>query len=171
MDTYTEQIVKRKKRAADYALIALSVFGGAVLSVVALLVNAMIFGLGWIIVAFVWYGVYLLVNSRNLEYEYIVTNGELDIDKIIAKNGRKRIITVDFREIELCARVNDNEFRAQYENTAGIAQVLELAGDMKSDNVYFADFHSGGERKRILFEPEKKVLDGLKQVNPRNVHA
>ncbi len=171
MDTYAEYIIKKKKRAADYALIVLAVFAGAVLSLAALLVNAMILGLGWIAIAFVWYGVYVLINSRNLEYEYIVTNGELDVDKIIAKNGRKRIITVDFREVELCARVNDGEFRAQYENTANIAKVLDLTGDAKSDNVYFADFHSDGERKRILFEPNEKIFNGLKQVNPRNVHA
>lgn len=36
----------------------------------------------------------------SVEYEYIVTNGEMDIDKIIAKRRRKRLITVNARTFE-----------------------------------------------------------------------
>lgn len=40
------------------------------------------------------YGGYILITNMSVEYEYIVTNGEMDIDKIIAKRRRKRLITV-----------------------------------------------------------------------------
>lgn len=166
-----EQIIKKKKTAVDYMIIVGGALLGVVLTLLALLFNRMIFGLGIILIAFVWYGFYLLLNSRNLEYEYILTNGELDIDKIIAKNGRKRVITIDFREVELCAAVNNSEFRHQYENKNNFSQIITLVGDINADNVYFADFHCDGERKRVLFQPSEKIIDGLKKVNPRNVNA
>jgi len=171
MDIYTEYIIKKKKTAVDYAIIAASILGGLLLTALGLIFNGVLFGMGLLLAAFVWYGVYLIVNNRNLEYEYILTNGELDIDKIIAKNGRKRIITINFREVELCAAVNNPEFSAEYNNSAGISKVYTLVGDIKADNVYFVDFHSDGERRRVLFQPSEKILDGLKKTNPRNVHA
>ncbi len=171
MDIYTEYIIKKKKDTKDYVIIVLSVILGIVLSLAFMLLNALILGLGVLLAAFTWYGVYLIINSRNLEYEYILTNGELDIDKIIAKNGRKRIITINFKEVELCANIHNPEFKHQYENENNLSQKLVLVGDKNADNIYFADFYSDGERKRVLFQPTEKIVDGLAKANPRNVHA
>lgn len=171
MDIYTEYIIKRKKTGKDYAIITAGVIGAVILSLASLMLNSFVPGIGFILIVFIWYGVYLLVNSRNLEYEYILTNSELDIDKIIARKGRKRIITIDFKEVELCANIHNPEFKSQYENENNLSQKLILAGDMKADNVYFADFYRDGERKRVIFQPAEKIIQGLAKVNPRNVHA
>ncbi|UKI37385.1 MAG: DUF6106 family protein [Clostridiales bacterium] len=36
------------------------------------------------------YGAYILITHFNVEYEYILTNGDIDIDKIIAKKKEKK---------------------------------------------------------------------------------
>lgn len=171
MDIYKEQIVKRVKTAKDYAVIAGGVLLAAVLSATALIFNRLIFNMGIILIVFMWYGVYLLVNSRNLEYEYILTNNELDIDKIIAKNGRKRVITIDFKNVDICANINNKDFKSQYENENNLSQKLVLAGDMRADNIYFADFYVEGERKRVLFQPSEIIMGELVKINPRNIYA
>ncbi|MCX7714335.1 MAG: DUF6106 family protein [Clostridia bacterium] len=171
MDIYIEHIVKHKKTIKDYAAVTGIIVGALVLSMACLLFRAYLFGLSFIVIALICYGAYMLITSLNIEYEYILTNGELDIDKIIAKRGRKRIITVNFKEVELCARVNDAKFQNEYKNTQSIGQTLFLAGDIKSEGIYFADFHQDGVKKRVLFEPNERIIEGIKKINPRNVYV
>lgn len=47
-------------------------------------------------------GVWLLGNF-NIEYEYILTNNDLDIDKVIGKRKRKRMISLDVSTAEAFA--------------------------------------------------------------------
>ena len=43
------------------------------------------------------------IRLQNIEYEYIVTNGELDVDKIMGRSKRKRLVTADARNFEVFA--------------------------------------------------------------------
>ena len=45
-------------------------------------------------------GAIWLLGSFGIEYEYIITNNEMDIDKIIGRRKRKRMITVDFKRAD-----------------------------------------------------------------------
>ena len=46
------------------------------------------------------YGIYWIASSRDLEFEYSVTNGDLTVDKIIHKRKRKRVVSFDVRNAE-----------------------------------------------------------------------
>ena len=46
---------------------------------------------------------YFIIPGTDLEYEYLFVNGELDIDKIMAKSKRKKAKTVDLTEADLIA--------------------------------------------------------------------
>lgn len=46
------------------------------------------------------YGAYWLISGMSIEYEYILTNGEIDVDKIIAQRKRKRLVTVSAKTFE-----------------------------------------------------------------------
>ena len=52
-----------------------------------------------ITVAAVWGGVYL-TKMLNVEYEYIVTNGDFDVDIITSKSKRRRVISFNCKDIE-----------------------------------------------------------------------
>ncbi|MBE6749609.1 MAG: hypothetical protein E7560_00400 [Ruminococcaceae bacterium] len=92
MDTFFEQIVKIKadgkyfiKVAAIWILaVALCVFIFPLLGTFSVLAC---FG--------IIYLAYRLSSQLNIEYEYIITNGILDIDKIINKSSRKRELSID----------------------------------------------------------------------------
>lgn len=156
MDTFIEQIVRKKRdnkdtliKAGIIALIIVLVcffvlFLGAygLLSLSVLLSVGVIFGGFW------------LVSQFDVEYEYIVTNGELDVDKIIAKKKRKRLITVDAKSFEIFGR---------YEETvpAGNETTTILAVGGKNPD-YYADFkHSKYGNVRLIFSPDQKVLEAL----------
>ena len=102
MDTFFEQIVKKKKSPAEWAIMV----GTLVVAVVLLLamLNIPILMampiLPTIIIVGIGYGGWWLITGQNMEFEYCVTNGDIDIDLIIAKRKRKRIVSVVGRKVE-----------------------------------------------------------------------
>ena len=108
------------------------------------------------LIAFAWYGAYLLMSMQNIEYEYILTNSEIDIDKIMSKKARKRIASFDFKEINICANINDNEHNHDYKNVT-------------VSKTYFVDYSQDSENYRVLFQPTSKMIESIKRFNPRNV--
>ncbi len=171
MDIFTEYIIEKKKKALDYAIMATIIAGAVVLTYVFVLLMAgipMLRGIGVLLLAAAWWGALKLVKTRNVEYEYILTNNELDIDKIIGKNGRKRLCTINFSEIEQCANITDSRFLNVYNSTDGKI-VKNYAGDIDGDRVYFVDYSKNGERRRVIFQPNEKILNGIRKANPRLV--
>ena len=82
--------------------------------IMTLLMIAILFGLGlmlapmlgdfafisWAILAFVVVYAWKFVKKLSVEYEYIFTNGDLDIDKILGREDRKRRYSVKCSEME-----------------------------------------------------------------------
>lgn len=180
-DVYLEYMIKKKKSGTQKAIVALIIVLAVVLSCALLvltftaagvLANTQLgsfsFSIGLVFIAFMWYGAYLLINMQNLEFEYILTNSEIDIDKIMSKKGRKRIISFDFKEINICANVNDNEHNHDYKNVTP-AKTYDLTGDKSRGNVYFVDFSNDSVKTRVLFQPTSKMINELKKFNPRNI--
>ena len=84
MDTFAEQLVTKTQNSSDSIKKIIVLAGGGVI-VALLLYLTFIFPLTFILAAGAAYAIYLLFTGLNIEYEYTVTNGILDIDKIIAK--------------------------------------------------------------------------------------
>lgn len=180
-DVYMEYMVKPPKSGRQKAVTALVIAAGIILSLVMVLIiyaaafalmgtqfGSFAFSIGLVLIALMWYGVYLIIGMQNYEYEYLLTNSEIDIDKIMSKKGRKRVISFDFREVSICANVDDEEHNSAYKNNTA-DKTLSLIGDAARGNVYFADFTKDGERLRVLFQPTSKMIGEIKKFNPRNI--
>ena len=104
MDVFFEQIIPIKKTGKTVAL-----FLG--IWVLAALLSALVFVLlgsfSLIFIFGIGYGTYILSSKLNVEYEYIITNGILDIDKITNKSSRKRMISVDLGGVTRLEKFND----------------------------------------------------------------
>lgn len=171
MDIFLEYMVKHKKDGKDKLILAAIILAGILLSVILFALSAVfgLFSIGFVLIALVWYGAVILMRTRTIEYEYILTNNELDVDKIIARNGRKRLLTVDFKEILICASTEDSAHRHEFEATEQIGKVFDCTGDKERGGVYFIDFHMNEQRCRLLFQPLSKMLQEVKKYNPRNI--
>ena len=169
MDIFCEYIVRHKKGIKDYLIMAGIDIAAVILVFAVLLFYNYTFGFGFFIIAAIVYGAYILIRSRFIEYEYALTNNELDVDKIMGKKKRKHVLTVDFKQVEICAAVNDNNFASEYKNTASLTKTHDFSGICDYD-VYFADFNTSDGKIRILFNPNDKMKDSLRIVNPRAVH-
>ncbi len=170
MDIFMEYIVRHRKTGKDYAAIAGIVIGGLVLCLLStiMLTIPLVSGLWPLVVAGIVYLAYILIRRKTVEFEYILTNNELDIDKIMAKSSRKHQITIDFKTIEVCAPVNDPDHSYEYNNTENIIKTLDCTGDGKTD-IYFIDTNDGNGRVRVLFQPPLRLIESAKKFNMRKV--
>ena len=86
-DIYLEYILKKKKTGGQKAIIAVIIFAAIIVSLALLLLifatatalsgtqfGSFSFSIGLVLIAFAWYGAYLLMSMQNIEYEYILTN-------------------------------------------------------------------------------------------------
>ena len=186
-DIFMEHLVKKQRTTADKVKIGLIIGGGILVTLVLLAilfvlaaaftspdggnaaVRQMVFTVGLLLIAGAWYGAYLLLNGRNIEYEYIVTNSELDIDKVLAKKGRKHLVTVDIQEAQLMARTDDDNYNAVYKNPPEGVKVLDYSALSPEYMTYFIDCTVDEQRAIVVFQPPQKMVEALWKYNPRAV--
>lgn len=167
MDFFNEFIVRKQKTAADYAKTAAVIMGGLLLIFVMMMFMRYLGSFFLLLVAGVIYGMYYLISSSSVEYEYIVTNGELDIDKIIARRRRKRIASVNSKDFEYFA-----PYREQYSrmySSEDINKKINAAGSLKSERTFFALYHKNNEKICLIFEPTEKMISEFALKVPRSV--
>ena len=165
MDTFIEKIVAKKKGVKDH-LITIGVVL-AVLIAIPVIFNIPVIGnMGLLVSAVVIYLAYRIITSRNIEFEYIVTNGDLDIDKIVSQRKRKRIFSASCKDFDIVARVKSNSFSPRVQS---IKNRIEAVSSVDSDNAYFATLNYKGEPTVVFFEPNEKMLENFRLFIPRKI--
>ena len=91
-DTYSELLIKKEVTAKDKMIKVLLIALIALMAVAGILITPLAF------IAAIALGIaaYFVFPNLDLEFEYVYVNGELDIDKIMAKMKRKRAKTLVF---------------------------------------------------------------------------
>lgn len=162
MDTYIEYLVKRKKTAADVIMAVMMVLIG--LGLVYFATYLFIWPtLMLLLVAAIIYLTYKFVMKINTEYEYTVTNCEMDIDRIINKRTRKHIETVNLRLIDdfgLCGSPREERYLSdkQYKKIIASASVRE--------GYAFIAYTKDDKKKVLFFTPSDEISEYIRKVNP-----
>ncbi len=108
MDNYTEQIVNSKPGAKQLLLftgaIIFTAFGVFTLLFISFSTGAMLIILGGI-------GIYFAKLGMSFEYEYIFTNGDFEVAKIIAKSSRKNVCEIHEGDIKRILPYNSEKFQ------------------------------------------------------------
>lgn len=162
MDSFAEQLISKKKTGADYAIL-FAVTLGAVLAVyfsiyVFLVVPPigilLIGGIGWL----AWYG----ITSLNVEYEYAVTNGDIDIDQIVGKRKRKRLVSVPHTRIESLFPYSEAALTGKkFDRTVMVASSKNTA------TWCFTYRSKRSGHTLVMFEPNERVFTELFSGLPR----
>ncbi len=159
MDNIAEQLVAKQPTSADTVKKVL-------ISVAALLIASllMFFAIAMAVFALVipavgvLAGAVYLISTMNVEYEYIVTNNEIDIDKIIGKSRRKRLITLD---------ISAAEAFAPYGSSDVTADATVHATDGTEKNAYnLVVKHSAYGTVNLIFNPNEKIREAIMQELP-----
>ena len=164
-DVFIEQLVKRQKDSKQRMLRSLIVAGMALLALLPVVLFffqlLQFFSIGLVVMCG---GCWLLITLHKrtyLEHEYIFTNGDLDVDKIMGKMARKRVLTVNVRNFEILAPYT-KDYASEY-NSQSIQVRLDFSSGLEQNRRCFAIF-SGKDSQRTLmiFEPNEKVVDAMK---------
>ncbi len=161
-----EKIVTRQKTGVDFLKIAGVLLGGLVLMAALLLFGGYAGFLAPLIGVGIIYGIWYLLTDMNREYEYIVTNGDLDIDLIIARRKRKRIYSGKSKEFELMAKVGSDDYRQAQK---GSYKLLDCSSRIQSPDNWFVLTDYKGQRLMLIFAPDERMLKSLKRFNPSKI--
>lgn len=166
-DVFIEKIVKRKKTGKDHLMIF-----GFISAYIALILLAVMFiqytaPFLIFIIAGGAYGLFYLITNLDLEYEYICTNGHLDIDAIIHKRRRKRKMSMKAQDMEVVASVQSDEFK-EYSKQSNL-KTYDFGSNVDNSKLWFFVGTYKDARSLVCFEPDERIMKDLKRYNPSKV--
>lgn len=165
-DIFIEKLVKRKSTTSIIALKALIVVASLIICVSVLFTPltsvagpVSFFVVGWV--------AWILIRRLNFEFEYSLTNGELDIDIIIGLKKRNHMLSLRFSDVDFMAPVGEQY--ADKFSDKNVETVYDAASSKDSPDRWFVIFRKDGHRCKLIFEPNERMVEGMHQYNPQNV--
>lgn len=109
---------------------------------------------------------YLFLPQLDIEYEYLYLDREITIDKVIAKQKRKRVRTIELNKMEIFAPYSSHELDSYKSRNVKTADYSSNFPDAKP---YAIVYHDQNSEEMILLEPNQEMIKAVKMVYPRKV--
>ena len=165
MDIFVEQLVKKKKTMGQILAIASTILLAIFLLALSILFLRGLGPIAAIVIVAVFYGAWYLLTAQNIEYEYCVTNGDIDIDRIVAQRKRERIVSVSGCKIESAGKYVPEKW-----DRRSVDRVVIAAPSDREDNLYYFTYRS---KKRghtlVVFQPDERVRESFSEGLPKLV--
>lgn len=155
MDHYNEQMIQKQTEPKDIMMRILIAIGTALIIAICIFAALMFGFLPLIVVAAgAVYLSYLLFSGTFVEYEYIVTNNDLDIDKITGKRKRKRLVTV---------KLNTVKQWGEYTESAGsdVSATVMATDATGYDAWYLIADHDRLGKIMVIFTPSQETITNI----------
>lgn len=170
MDNFKEQLVKKtpsgKDKVSKIMVLLMGFSLGALVVFITLGFFQSFVPIGFLIGLGILYGAFLLSLRFDVEYEYIFTNGEIDIDKIIAQRSRKRLVTVKVSSASDFGVADDNY---QVDNNKTLVLASEASADCTD---YYIEFnHRDLGETSLIFTPDEDMLELVESSLPRKIKS
>ncbi len=140
------------------------IIAATVCGVIAVCAVVMIF-FPWLfmpVAALSGFGIYWIASMQNWEVEYAVTNGEIDIDRIVARRERKKLVRVRGEKIEWLLPVEKIPTSKRFDRVV-------MAARARSTATWSFAYQGKMGSTLVLFEPNDAVLDALSKGLSRTV--
>lgn len=163
MDSYKEQIIKVKPTFATYLckgliwLLALLIAVGCFFAAIQLK-----FPFIMLISAAIIYAAYKANTMLNIEYEYIATNGSVDVDKIINKSSRKRLVSFECSKVEGVEKYNP-----QHKSSKAVKTFV--CTDSLVDAYVFTVPTNEFGKCQVIISPNEGFINHIKLFIPRSL--
>ena len=160
MDRMNERVVKAKAEVNTYLALLGAVLIMLVGVALTLLVN--LFGILVIMTGIYVFG--YLKDGLNLEYEYTLTNGDIDVAKILAKNRRKDVLSISSDSITYMNYADADRVKNDLQVKKGKVTIRDFSGGAE-DGKDVAIYSSDGKGEAItIFNFDEKCLTHMKEV-------
>ncbi len=162
-DSYAEVLVKKQASAMD----RLKKTGLIALLALAVLISLFFDFRFLLAVVILGVATFFLLPAFDLEYEYLLVNRELDIDKIYSRKKRKQEAQFQLEEMELFAPLNSR--RMEHYNSNTHLKIRDYSSGADGAGVYAMIIRDGQEACKVLLEPDEQMLDALSRIFPNKV--
>lgn len=176
---YCEARTKKMKSFKDTLIKA-----GIVIGIVAGFALSFCFG-GICLLISVAFGIlaYVVFPRLNVEYEYVFVDGQIDFDKIMNGEKRKRMARIDFDQVVVCAPQFSHALDGYRRdgiptyNYSSLPSVSNNQSDAKpvtkedgSSVKVWGIVTTAGEKNAVYyFEPDENMVQKMKQKSPRKI--
>ena len=158
-DIFVEEMVVRRKSAWNLLLSA-----GIVVLALALVIAVWLFipFIGSALMVIVLFAAYLGIKFQYVEYEYSFTNGDLDIDKIMAKRKRKRMVEINHQKIKVMAPYT-TEFEPETKGYS-VSEVVDASSSKNAAGRWFFIYEKrDGTYAFVVIQPSKRMREAMKK--------
>lgn len=163
-DVFKEQMVKKIPSKNDMLKKVGIIMLTGILSFMAF-IFAQVFAP--VVVLVLCYASYYIISLQNIEYEYILTNNELDIDIIYNKSKRKRIFSGDIKEIEIMAHIEDSTHKGDFK---GAEVIKDYSSGVNNNNTYSMLYNYKSKRTNFIIEPNENMIKSFSRyISPRKL--
>lgn len=164
MDTFFEQIIAVKKDGKAIAGIAGIWFAAFVLCFLLVMFMGFLGSFAFLLIAGVLYGAFKLSCRFNTEYEYIVTNSTMDIDKIINKSSRKRVLSFELHTV-----TEIKKFKEGLLNSVNPKDVVFACSGGDENAYLLISSREGKGTVYLVFAPDERVRGAITKFVPKFV--
>lgn len=165
MDTFFEQIVAIKKSGKSIAAVTGIWLLTIILTAILLLFKIpVVSSFALFLICGIIFGAYKLTCLFNIEYEYIITNGTFDVDKIINKSSRKRILSFDLSNVSRLEKFNAGMLNSLNQKE------ITFACNANDEEAYLLVAERDGKKPYyLIFAPEERLKGAIVKFVPKYI--
>lgn len=160
-DIFVEELVKAKTGMMGY----LARIAGVLLVLLSFSTFVVLGFYCLIVVFFAGYLEYKIWQWTSVEYEYAFLSGELDVDRILGQNSRKRFFSINFEDVEVAAYENDERVRPYLNPDVEVVDLSSGTGEVCLVLCGTVE----GRRTRVMLEPGEKMVKAMENYAPKKV--
>lgn len=154
-ELYSETYLRAKTPAKRSALRIFLI----VLCVVLVLVDVLVLhsSLGLFVVVIADALIIYFLPTKNIAYEYIFVDGQIDFDCIYNGDRRKTLMRIDLGKVDVVAPEGSHALDS-YSRLA----LKDFSSGVSEDRHYIAVYRGEKDSVRIRFTPDEKMLENMK---------
>ena len=167
-EMFLEQMVKRGNAQKDMQRrIFVVLCGIAIIGLPNLFGASVVYMVTPVLVVLVALLVWILWRQSAKEYEYIYTEGSLDIDVIYGQSTRRHLVTFDCRACRMIVPCQTKRYEHEiFEKKYG--KTIYACKGTPDEDTYVILGQVGDVDYRVFFEPNERLITAIHQYSPKN---
>ena len=162
-DSYIEVLIERDRNKTYFLEKIVSYVLAIMLFFLTFITGSTLFLIGGTLLGIV--GIFVIPNP-DYEFEYLLLNKELSVDKIIAKSKRKSLASYDLNKMEIMCPLNSHELDRYRNNNI---MVKYFSSDKEGITPYVIVYHGENGDELVYVEPDERFISAVKNLFPRKV--
>lgn len=166
-DIFIENLVKKRSTTLETVLKILIIFAGCLIALPLFYLAFIGFfsGVMALLAIGAIYGAYRLMSMYNIEFETCFTNGTFDVDKIINRRNRKRLISVNCKDVTAVGKYK----AADHAGKSYKVKVIACDSELSEDVWYITVNHSVLGNCLVVFNMTDKLTESFRTFLPRHI--